>query len=155
MFKSAVTTSSTPNKGRVHEKQNEEIFMSQFTFGSISGTYVQAGETNTQNFTMNQGDRDQLLGLLDSLHQQVQQAPIPEETKQAITQQVLPSMQAAATQPDPKPGLTQGLQHLNENLQKANTAASSVSEIVGTVSKIAGIIGIGVKVATPFLAGIL
>ncbi len=129
--------------------------MSNITMGSVSGTNLQVGDNNTQNVTINQADRDLILGLLDSLHQQIQQAPIPEETKQAITQQVLPSMQEAAKQPDPKPGLTQGLEHLNANLQKANTAASSVSEIVGTVSKIAGIIGIGVKVAAPFLAGFL
>lgn len=129
--------------------------MSNITMGSVSGTNLQVGDNNTQNVTINQADRDLILGLLNSLHQQIQQAPIPEEVKQAITQQVLPSMQEAAKQPDPKPGLTQGLEHLNENLQKANTAASSVSEIVGTVSKIAGIIGIGVKVAAPFLAGLL
>lgn len=129
--------------------------MSDFKFGDVKGTNVQLGDNNTQNITINQADRDQIVSLLDSLHQQIQQAPIPEEAKQAITQQVLPSMQEAAKQPDPKPGLTQGLQHLNENLQKANTAASSVSEIVGTVSKIAGIIGIGAKIAAPFLAGLL
>jgi hypothetical protein len=129
--------------------------MSNITMGSVSGTNIQTGDNNTQNITTNQMDRDLILSLLNSLHQQIQQAPLPEETKQAITQQVLPSMQEAAKQPDPKPGLTQGLAHLNENLQKANTAASSVSEIVGTVSKIAGIIGIGVKVAAPFLAGLL
>ncbi|WP_348268217.1 hypothetical protein P8936_03055 [Edaphobacter paludis] len=129
--------------------------MSNIQMGTVSGTNVQVGDNNTQNVTMNQVDRDQILSLLDSLHQQIQQAPIPEEAKQAITQQVLPSMQEAAKQPDPKPGLTQGLEHLNANLQKANTAASSVSEIVGTVSKIAGIIGVGVKVAAPFLASLL
>ena len=61
------------------------------------------GDNNTQNVTMNQVDRDQILSLLDSLHQQIQQAPIPEEAKQSITQQVLPSMQEAVKQPDPKP----------------------------------------------------
>ena len=129
--------------------------MSNIQMGTVSGTNVQVGDNNTQNVTMNQVDRDQILSLLDSLHQQIQQALIPEEAKQVITQQVLPSMQEAAKQPDPKPGLTQGLEHLNANLQKANTAASSVSEIVGTVSKIAGIIGIGVKVVAPFLATLL
>lgn len=128
--------------------------MSNFQFGNVSGTNVQTGDNNTQNIAINQVDRNQILGLLDTLHQQIQQAPIPEETKQAITQQVLPSMQEAAKQPDPKPGLTQGLEHLNTNLEKANTAASSISEIVGTVSKIAGIIGVGLK-AVPFLAGLL
>jgi hypothetical protein len=129
--------------------------MSNIQLGNVSGTNLQVGDNNTQNITMNQAARDQVVNLLDSLHQQIQQAPIPEEIKQAITQQVLPSMQEAARQPDPRPGLTQGLEHLNANLQKANTAASSVSEIVGTVSKIAGIIGIGVKVVAPFLAGLL
>lgn len=128
--------------------------MSNIQLGNVSGTNLQVGDNNTQNVTTNQMDRDLILSLLNSLHQQIQQAPIPEEVKQAITQQVLPGMQEAVKQPDPKPGLTQGLEHLNENLQKANTAASSVSEIVGTVSKIAGIIGIGVKVAAPFLAGL-
>ncbi len=129
--------------------------MSNIKLGNVSGTNVQVGDNNTQNVTMNQADRDQIVNLLNSLHHQIQQAPIPEEAKQTITQQVLPTMQEAAKQPDPKPGLTQGLEHLNANLQKANTAASSVSEIVGTVSKIAGIIGVGVKVVAPFLAALL
>ncbi len=129
--------------------------MSNIKLGNVSGTNVQVGDNNTQNVTMNQADRDQIVNLLNSLHQQIQQAPIPEEAKQTITQQVLPIMQEAAKQPDPKPGLTQGLEHLNANLQKANTAASSVSEIVGTVSKIAGILGVGVKVVAPFLAAFL
>ena len=64
-------------------------------------------------------------------------------------------MQEAAKQPDPKPGLTQGIAHLNENLNNVKTTASSVSEIVGTVAKIAGIIGVGIKVAAPFLATFL
>jgi len=129
--------------------------MSNIKMGNVSGTNLQVGDNNTQNITMNQQDRDQIGSLLNTLRQQVQQAPIPEQTKQEITQQVLPTMQEAVKQPDPKPGLAQGLEHLNANLQKANTAASSVSEIVGTVSKIAGIIGVGVKVAAPFLAGLL
>ena len=129
--------------------------MSNIKFGNVSGTNVQVGDNNTQNVTMNQQDRDQIVSLLNTLHQQIQQASIPEQAKKEITQRVLPTMQEATKQPDPKPGLTQGLEHLNANLQKANTAASSVSEILGTVSKIAGIIGIGVKVAAPFLAGLL
>ena len=129
--------------------------MSNFQFGNISGTNVQVGDNNTQNVTMNQADRNQILSLLDALHQQIQQAPIPEEAKKELTQQVLPSMQQAARQPDPKPGLTQGLEHLNANLEKAQTAAGSVSAIVATVAKIAGVIGTGVSVVAPFLAGFL
>jgi glutamine synthetase adenylyltransferase len=129
--------------------------MSNIKMGNVSGTNLQVGDNNTQNITINQQDRDQIVSLLDSLHQQIQQAPIPEETKQAITQHVLPTMQEAVKQPDPKPGLAKGLEDINKNLANVNTAASSVSEIVGTVSKIAGIIGIGIKVAAPFLAGFL
>lgn len=129
--------------------------MSQFNFGNISATNLQMGDHNTQNNTVSDDDRNQLLSLLNSLHQQIQQAPIPTEAKQQITQQVLPSMQEAAKQPDPKPGLAQGLEHLNANLEKANTTAGSISEIVGTVSKIAGILGVGIKVAAPFLASFL
>lgn len=129
--------------------------MSQFKFGNISATNVQMGDHNTQNVAMSDADRSQILSLLGSLHQQIQQAPIADEAKQQITQQILPDMQQAVKQPDPKPGLAQGLEHLNANLEKANTTASSVSAIVGTVAKIAGIIGVGVKVAAPFLASFL
>lgn len=129
--------------------------MSQFKFGNISAANLQMGDHNTQNVTVSDADRSELLALLDSLHRQIKQSSIPAEAKQQITQQVIPSMQEAAKQSDPKPGLAQGLEHLNANLEKANTTAGSVSEIVGTVAKIAGIIGIGVKAAAPFLAGFL
>lgn len=129
--------------------------MSQFNFGNVSATNLQMGDHNTQNIAMSDADRSQIQSLLSSLHQQIQQAPIPEEARQQITQQVLPEMQQAMKQPDPKPGLAQGLEHLNANLEKASTTASSVSAIVGTVAKIAGIIGVGVKAAAPFLASFL
>lgn len=129
--------------------------MSQFKFGNVSATNLQMGDHNTQNIAMSDADRNQVLSLISALHQQVQQAPIPDDAKQQITRQVLPEMQAAMKQPDPKPGLAQGLENLNANLEKAKTTASSVSTIVGTVAKIAGIIGIGVKTAAPFLASFL
>ena len=64
-------------------------------------------------------------------------------------------MQQAAASPDPKPGLTHGLETLNTNLEKVDTAGKSLSEIVSTTAKIAGIIGTGIHVVAPFLAGFL
>jgi hypothetical protein len=130
--------------------------MSKFEFsGGISGTNVQVGDHNVQQITMNQADRDLVAGLIELLGRQVQAAPLPEETKQALTAQVLPAMQAAVQQPDPKPGLTQGLAHLNANLEQVKSTAGSVAGIVGTVAKIAHVIGTGVSVVAPFLARLL
>jgi len=90
-----------------------------------------------------------------ALQQQIQQAPIPEATRKEITAQILPSMQDAMQQPDPKPALTAGIQKLSANLEHANAAASSLGGIVTTVAKIAGIVGSGVHLVAPFLAGLL
>jgi hypothetical protein len=129
--------------------------VSQFQFGNISGTNQQFGNNNTQNVTMTQSDRELAAALLETLRQQIHAAPIPDAAKKTLTQEVIPQMQAAARQPDPKPGLTHGLEAVNTHLEKVNTAATSVTGIVETVAKLAKLIGTGVGVVAPFLAALL
>lgn len=137
--------------------------MANFQIGNVSGGNNQMGDTNTQTIgvqtigagTLTPADRQQVLDLLQQLRTQVQAAPIPEATKKEVAEQVVPAMQQAAQSPDPKTGLTRGLEHLNSNLQQVDTAGKSLGEIVGTAAKIAGVIGTGFHVVAPFLSGLL
>lgn len=128
--------------------------MSNFQFGNISGTNQQFGDNNIQNITMTQADRELVTALIETLRQQIHAAPIPDHAKKTLTEQVVPQMQAAVKQPDPKPGLKQGLEAINTDLEKVNSAATSVAGIVGTVAKIAKLIGTGIGVVAPFLAAL-
>lgn len=133
--------------------------MSNIQIGSITtnSSNVQTGDGNTQNIYtgFSPEDREQALRLIEQLKQQVAAAPIPEPARKEITEQVVPAMQQAATSPDPKPGLTRGLEHLNTNLKEVGTAGTSLAEIVKTTGAIAGLIGTGIHVVAPFLAGLL
>ncbi len=133
--------------------------MSNFQIGSITNnsSNVQTGDGNTQNIYngFSPEDREQALRLIEQLKQQVAAAPIPEPARKEITEQVVPAMQQAAGSPDPKLGLTKGLEHLNTNLKEVGTAGTSLAEIVKTAASIAGLIGTGIHVVAPFLAGLL
>jgi hypothetical protein len=110
------------------------------------------GDNNTQNNTYN--DLQQITTLLATLRTQIQQAPIPAETKASLEEHV-DSMKQAAQSPDPKSGFSQDLTGINDKLKQVGTATESVSGIVSTISKIATIAGIGIKTVAPFIAGLL
>lgn len=131
--------------------------MSKIQFGNISATNMQVGDHNTQNVgaPLSPADRSEVLALLQQLQQQVRSAPLPEATKQEVSEQVVPAMQQRAQSSDARSGLNKGLEHLNSNLQQVDTAGKSLGEIVGTAAKIAGVIGTGLHVVAPFLAGLL
>ena len=128
---------------------------SSITTGNITGTGVAVGPGAQATVTVDSGSQKELLSLIAALRAQVQNSTLPDGTKTVLLTKAVPEMEAAAAAPDPKSGLRNGLQRIDDQLQGVGAAASSVSGIVETVSKIAGMIGVGVKVVAPFIASLL
>ena len=64
-------------------------------------------------------------------------------------------MQQSVKSTNPQGGLTVGLAKINDQLEATGAAAGNLSRIVQTVAQIAGVAGIGIKAAAPFLATLL
>ena len=126
--------------------------MSKFQMGNISGTSVQVGDHNQATVTMTQADREEIVGLIALLRQQIQQAALPEDAKHVLASNVLPTLEQASRAPDPKPGLSNGLARINDNLQAVGSATDKMSGIVSTIAKIAATAGIAFKTVAPWLA---
>jgi len=116
---------------------------------------VQFGNNNTATVNMSEQTRQDLLKLLDDLRQQIQQANISAGAKQVLAEQIVPQMQQALKAPDPKPGLTEGLKSISQNLQVMDANVGHVAGIVGSLGKIAAAAGIAIKFVAPFVAGLL
>ncbi|HTW47415.1 MAG TPA: hypothetical protein VMD92_05675 [Acidobacteriaceae bacterium] len=128
---------------------------SSITTGNITGTGIAVGSGAQATVTVDAGAQQELLNLIAALRQQVQNSSLPEGARNVLLTKAVPEMEAAATSPDPKSGLAHGLQRIDDQLQGIGAVAGSVGGIVETVSKIASIVGVGVKVVAPFIAGLL
>jgi hypothetical protein len=123
--------------------------------GDVSGTGIAIGHGARATVTITQQNRDEIAGLLRQLRAEIQQATLPDSTKNVIANKALSEMESALESDDPKSGLARGLERINDQLEGVGAAASSVSGIVQTVAKIAGAAGIVVKTVAPFLAALL
>ncbi len=121
--------------------------------GSVSGTGIAIGNQARADVTINQQSAE-ILKLLDQLHQEIQRANLPEPQKEVLAR-AIPDMQQAAQSENPKPGVTAGLNRLNDNLQLVGAAAGNVSGIVKTIAEIATAAGVAIHVAAPFIATLL
>jgi hypothetical protein len=128
---------------------------SSITTGNITGTGIAVGSGARATVNIDTQAQQELLGLIAALREHVQNSSLPEGAKNVLLTKAVPEMEAAAASPDPKSGLSHGLQRIDDQLQGIDAAASSVGGIVETVSKIASIVGVGVKVVAPFIASLL
>ncbi len=128
---------------------------SSITTGNITGSGIAVGPGASASILINEKAQQDVLSLLATLREQVQQADLPAGAKTVLLDKAVPEMETAVRSPDPKPAFERGLERINDQLQGAGAAAKSVSGIVDTVSKIAGAVGIAVKVVAPFIAGLL
>ncbi len=123
--------------------------------GNVSGTVVQFGDHNQATVTITQASRDEITALLEHLQKQIQQADLSAGAKQVLAEKVVPQMKEAAAAPDPKPGLSAGLERMDDHLKVLDSASGHVVGIVSTLGKIASAAGIAIKVVAPFIAGLL
>jgi hypothetical protein len=128
---------------------------SKITTGNITGTGIAIGTGAQATVIINQQAQKEVLSLLSLLREQVQKADLPEGAKKVLLDRAVPEMETALRSPDPKPALERGLERINDQLQGAGAVAKNVAGIVETVSKIAGTVGIAVKVVAPFIASLL
>lgn len=123
--------------------------------GDVSGTGIAIGHGARATVTITQQNRNEIAELLRQLRAEIQEAAIPDTTKNVIDNKALSEMESALESNDPKSGLARGLERINDQLEGVGVVASSVSGIVQTISKIATAAGIAVKTIAPFLASLL
>ncbi|MGD1064502.1 MAG: hypothetical protein ABR860_14690 [Terracidiphilus sp.] len=128
---------------------------SPITTGNISGTGIAVGAGAQATVTINQQVQKEVLDLLSQLRDHIQNADLPEGAKKVLLEKAVPEMEQAVHAPEPKAAMSDAIGRINDQLQGVGAVAKNVSGIVETVSKIAGIVGIGVKIVAPFLAGLL
>ncbi len=123
--------------------------------GNVSGTGIVFGSNNQTTVVMQSGTEKEILTLVEELRAQIEQSSLPEGAKSVLLSRVVPSMQEAAKSPQPAPALKASIERVNDVLTTANTAAGNVQGIVASVAKIAGLVGLGIKVVAPFVASLL
>jgi hypothetical protein len=123
--------------------------------GNIAGTGIAVGSGAQATVSVDTGAQQELLRLIAALREHVQNSDLPEGAKNVLLTKAVPEMEAAAASPDPKSGLSHGLQRIDDQLQGIGAVAGSVAGIVETVSKIASVVGVGVKIVAPFIASLL
>ncbi|MDX2179779.1 MAG: hypothetical protein SFV18_09315 [Bryobacteraceae bacterium] len=119
--------------------------------GSISGSNVNLGDQVNQ--TLGAAQTAELQTLLAELRQRVAEADIPEPAKAVIVAKAVAPLEEAAAKGEAKPADVQGkLEKVNDQLEGLGTTGDKVLRIAETVKKIAGVVGIGLSAAAPFLA---
>jgi hypothetical protein len=123
--------------------------------GNVSGTGIVLGSDNQTTVVVQTGAEKEILSLVEELRAQIEQSALPEGTKSVLLSRVVPSMQEAAKSPQPAPALKASIERVDDVLASANTAAGNIQGIVASVAKIAGLVGLGIKVVAPFVASLL
>lgn len=123
--------------------------------GDVSGTGIAIGQDVQATVTITQGQQQELLDLIKLLQQQIQDAQLPEGTKDVLLTRAVPEMAEAVQSDDPKAGLQSGLERIDEQLQGAGAVAEHASGIIDTVAKIAKTIGVPLLHAAPYIAALI
>lgn len=123
--------------------------------GNVSGQGIAIGHGARATVQLSPQQKEDLGGLVKELFAQIQAAEIPEGAKQVLANKAAAEMTEAIAAPDPAPGLSRGLERVNDQLQGLNVGASKVEQIVNTAARIASTVGIGFKAVAPFLASLL
>jgi hypothetical protein len=123
-----------------------------FNVGDVSGVGHAIGHGAQSNVQIGAEQANELKQLLGELRQRLSEAPVPEATKQVMLTRALPELEKAIAAPDPQQAVKSGLERISENLEIAGAAGEKVVKIAEVVKKIAGIVGLGIGAAAPFLA---
>lgn|GEM_PF-6483537 len=119
--------------------------------GTITGSNVNLGDHVNQ--TLGATQTAELRQLLAELRTRVAEAEIPEPAKAVIVAKAVAPLEEAAAKGEAKPADVQSrLEKVNDQLEGLGTTGDKVLRIAETVAKIAGVVGVGVSAAAPFLA---
>lgn len=118
--------------------------------GSVTGKNIAVG---AHNIISDSGTSPaELAALIGSLRTQLEQAPLPAATKEAIVEEVLPELAAAPSAQEPKTKIESGLSKLNLLLRGAGAATEQVKGIAESAGKIAKAAGLAFATVAPWLA---
>lgn len=125
------------------------------TIGNAAiGRGASIGQGAQAQISISEGNREEILRLLEQLRDEIQTAAIPDGARNALARSI-PDMQQAAQTAEPQPGLKSGLTRINDQLEAAGAVAGNVSGIVQTMARIAEMAGLGITVVAPFVASLL
>lgn len=125
------------------------------TVGNISGQGIAIGHGAKASVQLSAQQQEELATLVKQLLEEIHKADIPDGAKQVLGQKAAVELVEAVSSPDPAPGLSRGLERINDQLQGLNVGASKVEQIVSSAARIASMVGIGFKAVAPYLAGLL
>lgn len=123
-----------------------------FHVGDVSGVGHAIGHGARSNVQIGPEQINELKLLMAELRQRLAEAPVPEPAKQVMLTRTLPELEKAVSAPDPKQAVKSGLERISENLEIAGAAGEKVVKIAEVVKKIAGVVGLGISAAAPFLS---
>ena len=123
-----------------------------FNVGNVSGIGHAIGHGARSNVQLGPEQMDEFKQLMVELRRRISEAPVPEPARQVMLARALPELEKAVTAPDPQQAVKSGLERISENLEVAGAAGEKVVKIAEVVKKIAGIVGLGMSVAAPFLS---
>ena len=125
------------------------------TVGNVSGQGIAIGHEARASVQLSAEQKADLGALVQQLIEEIRKADIPDSAKQVLEQKAAVELAEAVAAPDPAPGLSRGLERVNDQLQGLNVGAGKVEQIVSTAARIASTVGIGFRAVAPFLAALL
>lgn len=132
-----------------------------FRVGDVSGVGHAIGHGAQSNVTMGAKETAELKSLLSELRDAIKDAPIPETAKAVMLNKAVPAMETVtaatpeAPEGDPKAAVRSGLERISDQLEGIGAAGEKVVKIAEVAKKIAGVVGLGLSVAAPFLGRLI
>ncbi len=123
--------------------------------GNITGTGIAVGHGARAQVTITVEQQQQMRDSVSQLKEIIRSASLPKRVEASLLERSVPEIEQALESSDPKSGIETALARVNDVLEATDTTTGSLARIAGTVAKLAGIIGIGIKKVAPFLAALL
>ncbi len=138
-----------------------------FHVGDVSGIGHAIGHNAQSSVRMGTQQTAELTSLIAELRQAIANAPIPDTSKQIMLDRTIPAMEPApvpqatgtdaapAPAKDPKEAVRSGLERISDQLEGVGAAGEHIVKIAEIAKKMAGVVGVGLSIAAPFLARVI
>lgn len=126
-----------------------------FQVGNVSGVGNAIGHGARSNVKIGAEQVDEIKTLIAELRTAIAEAPIPESAKKVLIDRTVPALEQAPTKADPKEAVQNGLERVSEQLEGVGAVGEKVVRIAEIAKKLAGVVGVTLGAAAPFLGKLL
>ncbi|MGE3109256.1 MAG: hypothetical protein AB7G11_04460 [Phycisphaerales bacterium] len=126
-----------------------------FQAGDTSGIGHAIGHGAKSNVRIGTEQSKELSALVKELRQAIADAGLPQRTQQVMLERTIPALEQAPTKPDPKEAVQSGLERVSEQLEGVGDMGDKVVRIAEVARKLAGVVGVTLATAAPFLGKLL